>query len=430
MKWTSLLFLALGVAIGAIAGCQNYSFEPVVPLAVSQTTQARTITARQDKPNTMLVFDRSGSLTLPIDSTQPSCHPDGGAATCGTFADDCPASCVTRDRAIKSTMGSFLTNYGTVARFGMITFPAASDQCGAGTVRVQIPSASDDATLNAAASNINSILQSSPASGGTPTAATMATLASYAPLLDPNLLDTYILITDGVPNCNANNPHDACNPYNGAPGNGACQCTNDIGNCCPNPCAPNPPGNCAPGQNINPYRQLGCIDADGTAAAMTSLRVNNRISGFVLGVGDETLGNGVTLNAMAEAGGFPRLCPNGTNAECGTNNPCITATRKCTREYYQAGSSQDLGAALDIIRNTLVGDPCIFTLSDTPSDPQLLSVIVNHQPTQPGPNTWTYVPGIPLPKVVFAPSGAICTALTNSTPSNPVTLEFRILQAP
>jgi hypothetical protein len=257
----------------------------------------------------------------------------------------------------------------------------------------------------------------------------MATLASYPPLLDPNLLDTYILITDGVPNCNPNNPHDACNPYVGPPGNGACGCTNDIGDCCPRPCAPNPPGTCQPGQGTNPYRQLGCIDADGTAAAMTSLRVSNKISGFVLGVGDETLGNGVTLNAMAEAGGFPRLCPNGTNAECGTNNPCIPATRKCTREYYQAGNSQDLGAALDTIRNTLVGDPCIFTLSDTPSDPRLLSVIVNQQPTQPGPGTWTYAAG-PPPKIVFAPSGSICTQLTNSTPSNPVTLEFRILQAP
>src|SRR5260370_32054164 len=198
-------------------------------------------------------------------------------------------------------MQSFLTNYGTIARFGMITFPTLPDQCGAGTVRVQIPSASDDATLNAAASNILSILQSSPATGGTPTAATMATLASYAPLLDPNLLDTYILITDGVPNCNPNNPHDACNPYVGPPGNGACGCTNDIGDCCPRPCAPNPPGTCQPGQGTNPYRQLGCIDADGTAAAMTSLRVSNKISGFGLGVGDETLGKCVTLTAMADA---------------------------------------------------------------------------------------------------------------------------------
>jgi hypothetical protein len=163
---------------------------------------------------------------------------------------------------------------------------------------------------------------------------------------------------------------------------------------------------------------------------MTSLRVNNRISGFVLGVGDETLGNGVTLNAMAEAGGFPRLCPNGTNAECGTNNPCITATRKCTREYYQAGSSQDLASALDAIRSQLVQNPCIYTLTDTPSDPQLLSVVVNGQPTLPGPNTWSYVPGTPYPKVVFAPTGALCTLLTNSSPTNPVTLEFRILQAP
>jgi len=425
MKWTLLIF-SLGIAIGAIAGCQSYNFEPVLPLAISQTTQDRTFTARQDKANTMLVFDRSGSLTQPIDSTVPACRVDGGTQTCGTFADDCPASCVTRDRAIKSTMGTFLTNSGTVARFGMITFPSNGNSCDTGTVRVQIPSASDDATLTAAASSINSILQSSPAVGGTPTAATLATLASYAPLLNPNALNTYILVTDGVPNCNPNNPHDACNPYSPPPNNGACRCT--IDDCCPNPCPPIPPGTCNPGQGINPNRKLGCIDDDGTVATMTSLRLDKHISGFVLGVGDETLGNGATLNAMAEAGGFPRLCPNGTNAECGTNNPCIIATKKCTREYYQAGSSQDLSSALDAIRNQLTVD-CVFVLNETPSDPQLLSVIVNGQPTQRGPDTWDYLPG-PPPKVVLAPSGSICTQLKNSSSTNPVTLEFRILQAP
>src|SRR5262249_26046477 len=203
-------------------------------------------------------------------------------------------------------------------------------------------------------------------------------------------------ITDGVPNCNVNNPHDACNPYAPPPGNGACQCTPDIpnANCCPNP---------PPSTLPNPYRRLGCLDGDATSAVMTGLRVNNRISGFVLGVGDETLGNGVTLNAMAEAGGFPRLCPNGTNAECGTNNPCITATRKCTREYYQAGSSQDLASALDAIRSLLVSDPCVYRLDETPSDPQLLSVIVNGQSIQRGPDTWDYLAG-PPPTVVFAPN--------------------------
>src|SRR6266852_4705982 len=171
MKWTSLLFLALGVAIGAIAGCQNYSFEPVVPLAVSQTTQSKTITARQDKPNTMLVFDRSGSRTLPIDSTVPACRLDGGAGTCGQSFDDCPAACVTRDRAIKSAMNTFLTNSGTVARLGMITFPSTSNECAPGTVRVDIPTLSDDATLNAKAAQINAILAASSPAGGTPTSA-------------------------------------------------------------------------------------------------------------------------------------------------------------------------------------------------------------------------------------------------------------------
>src|SRR5262249_31589573 len=84
---------------------------------------------------------------------------------------------------------------------------------------------------------------------------------------------------------------------------------------------------------------------------------------------------------------------------------------------------------LDTIRNTLVYDPCVWTLLETPSDPQLLSVIVNGQSIPRGPNTWAYVPG-PPPQVVFASAGSICTQLKNSSPTSPVTVEFRILQAP
>jgi hypothetical protein len=160
---------------------------------------------------------------------------------------------------------------------------------------------------------------------------------------------------------------------------------------------------------------------------MANLRTSRTIRGFVLGVGDETLGNGTTLNAMAEAGGFPRGCPDGGSAQCGANNPCITATGKCTREYYQAGSSLDLAAALDLIRNAIgTLDPCTFTLSETPSDPLLLAVIVNNQSVARGPDTWNYN-AVP-PQVVFAPNGSICNQLKNSSPSNPVKLEFRILQ--
>jgi hypothetical protein len=323
---------------------------------------------------------------------------------------------VTRDRAIKSAMNTFLTNSGTVARLGMITFPSGGQECGTGTVRVDIPTLSDDATLNATAAQINGILQASPPAGGTPTSASLAILANYPGLQNPTIPNTYILVTDGVPNCNAANPNDACNPYP----NPACRCTIDSPGggdaCCP-----------YPGTSNNPYRRLGCLDQDTTVGTMANLRTSRVIRGFVLGVGDETLGNGTTLNAMAEAGGFPRVCPNGTNAECGTNNPCITATKKCTREYYQATSSQDLASALETIRGALVGEPCTFTLNETPSDPLLLAVIVNNQSVARGPDTWTYVPGPPS-QVVFAPNGTICNQLKNSTPSNPVKLEFRILQ--
>src|SRR5260370_12642694 len=255
-KWTFCLGISTCLALALALGCQTYNFEPVTPLAVSQTSKSRTITARQDKANTMLVFDRSGSLTLPIDSTVQAGQRDGGAATCGQNGDDCPVACVTRDRAIKSAMNSFLTTSGTVARLGMITFPSASNECAAGTVRVDIPTLSDDATLNATAAQINGILQASPPSGGTPTSGTLGVLASYPGLQDPNFLNTYVLVTDGVPNCNAANPNDACNPYP----NPACRCTIEAPGggdaCCPYP---------PPSSQPNPYRRRGCLDQTTTA---------------------------------------------------------------------------------------------------------------------------------------------------------------------
>ena len=72
-----------------VLGCQTYDFEPVTPVALGQTTTEVSISAKQLKPNLMLVLDRSGSMRLPFDPTpaacgscgqsgQPSCDP----ATC------------------------------------------------------------------------------------------------------------------------------------------------------------------------------------------------------------------------------------------------------------------------------------------------------------------------------------------------------------
>src|SRR5262249_49459275 len=97
---------------------------------------------------------------------------------------------------------------------------------------------------------------------------------------------------------------------------------------------------------------------------------------------------------------------------------------KCVRAYYQAANAQQLGAALrDII--TKIPNPCEYILSDAPSDPSLLSVLIDGQRVLTGSDTWVYSPG-PPPKVTFV--GALCTRLTNATPTSPVRVDIRALQ--
>jgi hypothetical protein len=62
---------------------------------------------------------------------------------------------------------------------------------------------------------------------------------------------------------------------------------------------------------------------------------------------------------------------------------------------------------------------------DVPSDPSLISVVVNGTPYLPGPDTWRYDPP-PANQVVF--QGKLCDQIKGNTPDNPVRLEIRLLK--
>ena len=63
--------LGLLLALGA---CQTYDFEPVKPLSIGQTQTSVDVQAVANKPNFMLLVDKSGSMDQPVDPTIPACH--------------------------------------------------------------------------------------------------------------------------------------------------------------------------------------------------------------------------------------------------------------------------------------------------------------------------------------------------------------------
>jgi hypothetical protein len=416
-KLTALFAFALGSTIGLVAGCQKYDFEPVSPVALSQTSSSYSVIARKLKPDIMLTVDNSGSMYMPINPSLSQCRlADGGS--CGTDYTDpssyCGPSCPTRTSELRRAMTTFFSDAGTVARFGLTTFPYPApppngpydSECGTGGVRVPVSQSRDvDAELQATSNQIVSVIQSDIVGGGTPTSNTLKMLADNPGLQPQPGRDAFILLeTDGVPNCNANNPQDGCN--NPA----ACACT--IGTCCGGPGFP--------------YRRLGCLDQSETVNAIANLKTNKSIKTIVFGFGDEAAASGPTLEAMAEAGGFTRACPDGGNGPCGANNSCVQSTKLCLRQYYQANNADELVQALrDAV--TVIPDPCNFPLSDTPSDPSLLAVIVDGQSVRPGASTWSYNAPAGAPAYVqFV--GNICDRLKNATPTSPVNVDIRIVR--
>jgi len=376
--------LAALALLGAVAstGCQVYDFEPVIPGTVAQQETSVPLAFDQPKPNLMLLVDKSGSMS---DLVVPG---DPGSGT--------------KITVLQQVMGEFLVpnvpDAGPpVARVGLARFP--NQDCVPTTssdVLAPLPPADAgdaDSVLENAAVAANTALQSLTPGGGTPTQASLQFIASnIGELSDPSREDFVLLLTDGLPNCN-----DSLNFL-------TCTCTS----------SPAPP--CMSNDD--------CLDKTATVAQVQSMRATG-IRTIVIGFGADVVGSIAqdTLEAMAEAGGFVRKCPN-TNQSCGQGNDCVLATGLCSEQFFQATDEDALSAALAEIGNTLTQTACVYNLEEVPSNPQLISVVLNGTPSLPGADTWTY--NAAKNQIVFL--GALCAELMNNTPQNPVTLDIRLLQ--
>ncbi|HYV43512.1 MAG TPA: adventurous gliding motility lipoprotein CglB, partial [Myxococcaceae bacterium] len=180
----------------------------------------------------------------------------------------------------------------------------------------------------------------------------------------------------------------------------------------------------------NSPRQL-CLDNTATVAAIQAAYNQHNIRTIVVGFGAETAsGDGpLVLEAMAKAGGFPRTCPSGTNAECGTGT-CDAANKTCSPSFYQAANAADLARVLANIAKKVSQAPCDYLLDVTPSDPNFISVLVNGTSVPRGSDSWIYLgpggDGGASGKVQLV--GSLCTQAKAATPDTPVQIEIRLLR--
>ena len=394
MRLTVLVVGALGAA-----ACQTYDFEPVTPLAIAQTVKEVNIAAKPLKPALFLVVDKSGSMGLEV---SPG---------------------VKRIDAMKSAMGTFLTQAGSSAHLGMLPYPAsveAMQLCAGGdianvaTAGVPLDEGDeDDARLGQVAMTVKSAIDGLQPGGGTPTNATMRSLTTYQPLLSKDRDRFAVLLTDGLPNCN-----DELDPQLTT-----CTCTQPKGS---------PTSACQASDGMRLRNQ--CLDDQGSAAAVDLLNVKG-VRTIVIGFGADVANplGAATLAQMAAAGGFTRPCKLDSDCNAGDTcspggvDPCGRPASTCGQSYFQAGNAAELGRVLQAIKDSVTCPPCLQVITAPPSDPSLISVIVDGAPTQSGPDTWQYRDNATAPGVEFV--GALCSKLMNSTTLDPVRVEIRTIEA-
>lgn len=401
--------LALTVVVATViafvtTACQSYDLEPVNPLAIRTVHVQKLVTAIKAKPDLMLMVDRSGSMLKPIDPANPSCP-----AGCGTPSSPCPSGCPTRWSELKGAMNDFLTSSGGVARMGLTPFagpydPANPSQCMPGVVQVDTSQSNDvPAELQANAASINAAIGAIQPGYGTPTGNTLKNLSAYAPLSNPDRDDYILLLTDGLPNCNPDNP----NEYTSDPAaQAACKCTEAAAAC-----------------SVPGYTRTLCLDGASTVDQIAALRAKG-VKTVVVGFGAETAsGDGpAVLAAMGAAGGYQLTCPNGLDSEC-AGGTCNLGDQTCSNTYYQAGDRAALSAALARLAQTLDPFPCRYTLPLVPTNAKFISVVVDGAAQPSGDQTWVYVP----PQEVDL-QGDLCARAQATTTLSPMTVQIGVIQ--
>lgn len=252
-----------------------------------------------DPPDLLIVLDKSGSMSTPIDLLD-------------FFGP-------TKWDVMEDALANITNSYDMNIRFGLTAFPNDNDICG-------VTSGADVDVNIGNATAINSWMGNHSPDGNTPAHLSLQNASSIYAALPVNSAGQYVLFaTDGEPNCGGN------------------------------PAVPD------------------TGSATETVAAVQALNTQG-IGTFVLGFGN-VFGFAGVLNDAAQAGGHPQ--PNGPPY------------------YYAADDAASLQAALMAIAGGIVVPTCSFAVTETPPDPDLVTVTIEGTPIPRDPghnNGWDYHP--------------------------------------
>ncbi len=396
-------YLALA-ALALATACQSYKFEAINPQPVVVVNQQVNISAKLKPPSIMIVQDTSGSMCESIgltDNTGVSCiGKDGYCSNCSPGNGSCANGCTTKMQLTTNSINQILGQLNPASGqlfIGLTAFPDdltgnedPSVACATGKVIVPV---GDATTTTPQIQQYYTSIAGNP-SGGTPTGATLLGPVADDPSMknpDPTAPKYVLLITDGLPNCNSNNPCGTMAWSNGSvygcesptflasQGTNASPpagCTCSFGDCS---------GKAGSGTCCSGSSPAFCLDATAAIAAVTSLK-NQGVTTIVVGMGsDYTQGAASVLDGMMVAGG------SGLNG--GT--------------HYQADNPATLLSVLQNLIQQLTAS-CVYTLDQPPVDPGLVTVTLNGTQLQANdPNGYTFTP----PQTVTI-NGTSCASIT------------------
>jgi hypothetical protein len=265
-------------------------------------------------PTVMFVIDRSGSMLQDLDGN------DAGPGT------------ATRWEVLSASLRTVLPPLDQQIAMGALMYPLGMDSCTA-------PTSVDLSPAQGNATRLLNLFSSSMPVGGTPTAEVLRTAATHlGSIHTATSARAVILATDGAPNCNDFLDEDTC------------VCTSP-----PFPGVPNCPG------------PTHCLDDTRTIQALRNL-FSMRLPTYVIGIGSQLNQFASTLDAMAVAGGVPRM--------------------SIGPRYYSVSNQLELTDAFTRITAQLTR--CTFLLNGLGAN-DTFSVEVDGQPIPEGPGGWEWL---------------------------------------